>query len=280
MLYYVCTKFVGRYIVAKRWTYREDYIVCKYVDEHDVFISNQDKYELMLVLKGHGYDRSLEAVGKRVFDYQLLLTKRDSNYANEQERRISELFIADSNMSRAQRWIDRYIDEIYFGDDLCDEEDMIDSSMAFSNNVANQTSQYLAIDTPMVNKSFYEVFDELLKQYFENHKDEKKTDGKIKKEFKDALEKDYAVPINTFNAIRREKYDTVSRKVLFRLCFALELNYEDAKKLLESVGYDFRRNVKSEVVIESILKCDNPRRFIIGEIDATLERHKCSRLFT
>ena len=56
--------------------------------------------------------------------------------------------------------------------------------------------------------------------------------------------------------------------------------YEDAKKLLGSVGYDFRRNVKSEVVIESILKCDSPRRFIIGEIDATLERHKCSKLFS
>jgi hypothetical protein len=59
----------------------------------------------------------------------------------------------------------------------------------------------------------------------------------------------------------------------------LELDYEDAKRLLESVGYDFRRNVKFEVVIESILKCDSPRRFIIGEIDATLERHGCSRLF-
>jgi hypothetical protein len=110
-------------------------------------------------------------------------------------------------------------------------------------------------------------------------KDNKKTMGAVKKEFKDALVRDYAVPINTFNAIRREKYDTVSRKVLFKLCFALELDYEDARKLLQSVGYDFRRNVKFEVVIESILKCDSPRRFIIGEIDATLERHNCSMLW-
>lgn len=266
--------------MAQRWTFQEDYIVCKYVDEHDVFISDQDKHELMLILKEYGYDRSPEAVSRRVYDYRLLLTNRDSNRANEQERRIAELFIEGSKMSMAQKWIDRYVDEVYCGEDLCKEDDILDSSMEFLNNDTNQTSQYLAIDIPVVKKSFYEVFDELLKQYFENHKDEKKTDGKIKKEFKDALERDYAVPINTFNAIRREKYDTVSRKILFRLCFALELSYEDAKKLLGSVGYDFRRNVKSEVVIESILKCDSQRRFIIGEIDATLERHKCSKLFS
>ena len=266
--------------MAQKWTYNEDYIVCKYVEEHDLFISNQEKHELMSILREHGYDRSLEAIRKRVLDYQFLLTKRDSNYANEQERRIAELFVEGSTMARAQRWIDHYVDEVYHEDDLCEEEDIIDSSLISLNNTIDKTSQYLTIEVPMVSQSFYEVFDELLNQYYESHKDEKKTIGKIKKEFKDALEKDYAVPINTFNAIRREKYDTVSRKVLFRLCFALELNYEDAKKLLESVGYNFRRNIKSEVVIESILKCDSPRRFIIGEIDATLERHKCSKLFS
>ena len=266
--------------MAQRWSYREDYIVCKYVYEHDILISNQDQSNLMFVLKEQGYDRGHKAVSKRVYDYQFLLTGREAKYANEQERRIAELFIASSRMYRAQGWIDSYVDEVYCVDDTCCEDDIIDESMKGLNDSPNGTSQYLIIDAPMVKKSFYDIFGELLNNYFENHKDKKKTLGAIKKEFKDALVRDYAVPINTFNAIRREKYDTVSRKVLFRLCFALELNYEDAKRLLESVGYDFRRNVKSEVVIEAILKCDSPRRFIIGEIDATLERHKCSRLFS
>ena len=265
--------------MAQRWSYREDYIVCKYVDEHDVFISDQELYNLTSILKDEGYERSTEAVSKRVCDYQFLLTGRDSKYANEQERRIVELFINGSPMAKTQQWIDNYVSQVYSGDNLCGKEDIIDDSMTFLNNAADQKPQYLSIDTPIVEDNFYDVLDELLEKYYEKHKDNKKTMGAVKKEFKDALVRDYAVPINTFNAIRREKYDTVSRKVLFRLCFALELDYEDARKLLQSVGYDFRRNVKFEVVIESILKCDSPRRFIIGEIDATLERHNCSMLF-
>ncbi len=267
--------------MAQRWSYKEDYIVCKYVYEHVVFISNQELYDLELVLKEQGYSRSHEAVSKRVYDYQFLLTGRDAKYANEQECRIAELFIEGSQISRIQNWIDSYVDEVYCGDCLDGEDnDIIDDSIIFSNNATSQLPQYLIIDTPMVKDSFYNVFNELYGQYLEKHKDGKKTVGAIKKAFKDALVIDYEVPINTFNAIRREKYDTVSRPVLFKLCFALELSYEDAKRLLESVGYDFRRNVKSEVVIEAILKCDSPRRFIISEINATLERHKCSRLFS
>lgn len=265
--------------MAQRWTYREDYIVCKYVDEHDVFVSEPEFNDLVLTLEEEGHERSLEAVRKRVYDYQLLLTGRDSKYANDQERRIAELFVQDTPMAQAQRWINSYVNEVYIDEGCCDESDIMDGTTTFLNNVPNQTTQYLTIDTPIVESTFYVVLDELLEKYYAKHKDERKTWGAVKKEFKDALEKDYAVPINTFNAIRREKYETVSRKVLFRLCFALELDYEDAKRLLESVGYGFRRNVKFEVVIESILKCDSPRRFIIGEIDATLERHGCSRLF-
>ena len=266
--------------MAQRWTYKEDYIVCKYVNEHDVFVSSQEIHNLVSALKEEGYERSYEAVSKRVYDYQFLLTGQNSKYANEQEHRVAELFIADSNMSRTQKWIDCYVDEVYCVDDLCEADDMTDSSILFLNGTTNQTSQYLMIDTPEIKKTFYTVFDELLTQYFEKHKDKKKTDGAIKKEFKDALALYYAVPTNTFNAIRREKYDTVSRRVLFRLCFALELSHGDAKRLLESVGYDFRRNIKEEVVIEAILKCDSSRRFITGEIDATLEKHGCSKLFS
>ena len=265
--------------MSHRWSYREDYLVCKFVDNHDVFVSDQELYALVSILKENGYERSYEAVSKRVYDYKFLLTGRDSKYANEQERRIAEFFTYGSQMAQVQSWITDYVDEVYCDDNFEGEDDIIDASMSFLNGATNHTSQYLTIDKPIVESTFYEVLTELLDKYYAKHKDGKKTDGAIKKEFKDALVRDYAIPINTFNAIRREKYDTVSRKILFRLCFALELDYEDARRLLSSVGYGFRRNVKSEVVIESILKCESPRRFIIGEIDATLERHGCSTLF-
>ena len=90
----------------------------------------------------------------------------------------------------------------------------------------------------------------------------------------------YGINGNTFDAIKREKYDTVSRTTILKLCFALELDYADAKRLMESVGYDFRRNVKSEVVIEAILQSNSHRRFIVSEIDETLNKYANTRLFS
>ena len=163
--------------MARRWTYREDYIVCKYVDENDVFISEQEIYNLVLMLKEEGYERSCEAVSKRVYDYQFLLTRRESKYANEQEYRIAELFIEDSQMAKAQRWINNYVNEVYCDDGLCNENDILDSSMSSFSNVPNQMSQYLPIDIPMVEDTFYNVLDELLNKYYTKHKDDKKNNG-------------------------------------------------------------------------------------------------------
>ena len=73
---------------------------------------------------------------------------------------------------------------------------------------------------------------------------------------------------------------TVTRTTILKLCFALELDYADAKRLMESVGYDFRRNIKAEVVIKAILKCDSPRRFIVSEVDETLYEHAKVTLFS
>ncbi len=265
--------------MAQRWSFEEDYIVCQYVDEHDIFISSQEIDNIVIALKDKGYNRSREAVSKRVYDYQFLLTGREANYAIEQEYRVSEWFVRDSQMAKTQQWIDKYVEEVYCVDETSCEEDTQNVGIEFLNNMPCDKIQYIDIGEPVLENSFKQVLDELLKTYYIQHGEEGKTIWKVKQEFKDDLELTYGIPVNTFNAIHREKYDTVSKKVIFKLCFALKLNYEDAKRLLSSAGYRFRRNVKSEVVIESILKCDSPRRFVIGEIDQTLERHKCKKLF-
>jgi hypothetical protein len=261
--------------MAKRWTFKEDYIVCQYVDEHDIFISSRDLDSIVIMLKEQGYDRTRNSVTQRVYDYQKLLTGLKECYVVEQERRVSEWFIRDSQMDSAQRWISRYVEEVYCEENTSGIDDEQDVRVEFTNN----TSKYIAIDTPVLESSFKQVLDELLEVYYTNHTTKGKTIWKVKQEFKDDLELTYGVPMNTFNAIHREKYDTVSKKVILKLCFALNLSYEDAERLLSSAGYRFRRNVKFEVVIASILKCNSPRRFIIGEIDQTLERHKCKTLF-
>ena len=68
--------------MAQRWSLKEDYIVCKFVYEHDVFISAQDLHCLVLELKENGFDRGKVAVNKRVYNYQYLLTNREATVYN------------------------------------------------------------------------------------------------------------------------------------------------------------------------------------------------------
>ena len=140
-------------------------------------------------------------------------------------------------------------------------------------------SQYLPIQAVEVKGKFGWVLDDLLEKYYAKHQTGKKTLGAVKKEFKNDLATVYGISLDTFNAIHRDKYQSISKKILFKLCFALELEYEEAKMLLESAGLDFKRSNKFELVIEAILKCDSHRRFIICEIDETLERNGCEPLF-
>ena len=260
--------------MAPRWTFKEDYTICKFVDEHDIFISSQEFSDLTVMLKELGFERSENAIFKRVRDFQYLLTGQNTNKITDQERIVSKSFVYGSHIAETYRWIDRYVEEVYRPNGMDDEH-----AFLMDDNL-NNNSQFLSIEQLEVKQSFYEVFHELLDNYYAKHKTGKKTLGAVKKEFRDSLVINYCVSGNTFDAIRRQKYDTVSRKILFRLCFALELDYVNAKRLLESVGFDFRRNVKEEVVVEAILKCESPRRFIIGEIDETLEKNGCNRLFS
>lgn len=257
----------------RRWSIIEDSIVCKFLYDNDIFISAQDMEFLLLKLKEHNFNRSKESVSKRVHNFQYLLTDRQARYATEQERIVAEGVLGESQILDAQNWISGYTKEVYRPGKLTDE------SHYCLDDIAGTASHYLSIQTSDVTESFYNVFDELLNKYYDKHINDKKTLGAVKKAFKDDLVTNYGISIDTFNAIRREKYDTVSRRMLFKLCFALELDYEDAKKLLASVGYDFRRNIKFEVVIEGILRCESHRRFIVWEVNDTLEQNGCEWLF-
>jgi DNA-binding Xre family transcriptional regulator len=258
--------------MAKRWTIEEDYIVCKYCMENRWAFSSDIDIEIMgdLLQKAGFSSRSKIAIKKRSRNYDDLIAHIPTPYATNQEYYVLEmLYIQPQTYS----WIDQYIAEVYRPGELIES-----LGIYLEDNVLN-VSNYLPIENTEVKTSFYNVLDELLEKYYDKYKDDKKTRGAIKKQFKDSLTTTYGVSIDTFNSIRREKYGTVSRKILFKLCFALELNYDDAKRLLESIGLDFRRNEKEEVVIEAILKCNSSRRFIIYEINDTLERNGCKPLF-
>lgn len=258
--------------MAQRWTFEEDYIVCKYcIENRWAYSSDVDVENIKALLEQYGYlSRSNLAVKKRARNYEYMIGGTTPPSTTNQEREVLEVVYSAIQKSN---WIERYVEEEYRPGETTDDLDY-----CITGKIQN-SSQYLPIEPIEIKKTFYEVLDELLEKYYEKHKEDKKTRGAVKKQFKDSLVLTYGVSIDTFNSIRREKYETVSRRILFRICFALELDYEDVKRLLESIGYGFRHNKKEEVVIEGIFKCSSPRRFIISEIDDTLKRNGCRALF-
>ncbi len=259
--------------MAKRWSINEDYIVCKYcVENQCAFTNDVDIEEMRSKLEKAGFsNRSASAIKTRARNYDYLIGGYvDSPCMSDRECEVLDLVYGGMQRSR---WIDRYIEEIYRPIECAD-----DIYYSFGHEAPNM-SQFLDIGEVEAQPSFYDVLDELLEKYYAKHKKDGKTRGAVIKSFKDSLTTIYGVSIDTFNSIRREKYDTVSRKNIFKLCFALELDYEDANRFLASIGMEFRHNRKEEAVYEAILRCDSTRRFIISEIDDTLERHGCKPLF-
>ena len=258
--------------MAKRWSLNEDYIVCKYcVENGGVSSSDVDVEELRAKLVRAGFStRSNLAIKNRSKNYECLIGRHiESPNMTDQEREVIELVYGGLQIAN---WVDARVEESYNAECFDDDVYSVDNS-------SSDLSHYLPIGEVSVQPSFRDVLDELMDQYYLKHKDECKTLGALKKLFKDSLTLTYGVSIDTFNSIHREKYETVSRKNMFKLCFALELDYEDAKRLLASIGLEFRHNKKEEVVYEAIFRCSSERRFVISEIDDTLERNGCAPLF-
>ena len=258
--------------MAKRWSINEDYIVCKYCVENRWAYSSDVEIEwIKALLENAGFpSRSNMSIKRRARNYDYLIGGRDTFHATPQEREVLDIVF---NGSQRSGFIDRYVKEVYRPNEVTGEMEA-----HLEDNMKN-SSCYLPISKPEVKSTFYSVLNELLEKYYKKYEQEGKTRGAVKKQFKDSLTLTYGVSIDTYNSIHRAKYKTVSKRILFKLFFALELDYEDAKRLLESLGLDFQRSELEEVIIEAMLQCDSSRRFVIYEINDTLERHGCKPLF-
>ena len=65
---------------------------------------------------------------------------------------------------------------------------------------------------------------------------------------------DVGMKQDTFSSIRRGKYPTISRENVFRICFGLRLNYDNATMLMRSCGIIFREEQVLDTVVEYHLK--------------------------
>ena len=163
MLYYGCTNFCCRCIMAQRWTIEEDYIVCKYCVENSfAFTSNVDIENIRLKLVKAGFpNRSNRAIKIRARDYDYLVGGYvDSPSMSDREREVVNLVYSGLQVSS---WIDSYVEKLYRASEF------VDAVNGYFDPNGNNVLQYLDIGEVTVQPSFYNILDELLEKYYVKH---------------------------------------------------------------------------------------------------------------
>ena len=77
--------------MAQRWSFEEDYIVCRFSFEYLCRCFSKKELDLFILeLKEHGFaDRSFNAINKRVRDYQDVFVGRPDNLVTERVKAIA-----------------------------------------------------------------------------------------------------------------------------------------------------------------------------------------------
>ena len=167
--------------MSQRWTLKEDYIVCDFCQKNrnkdlDIVID-----ELVSVLEERGCNsRSKSAILRRAREYDKLFGGYEGSDITKQ---VLNTFEDLPRRTEMYRWVDSYVAEHYSPHSLIETEES--ETIGVSNNL----SQYLDIEPIEVKESFYMVFNDLLNKYYEKHKTDNKTRGKVKKEFRDSLDR-------------------------------------------------------------------------------------------
>ena len=265
--------------MAQRWSFKEDYIVAKYCLENPwAYTSDEDVEEIMVQLKNAGYGfRSTSAVTKRAHDYELLQRNVEYLSISSRQKNVYRMIYNLHNNIGLSKFVSQYLAEVYqsktTSDSIIDEE-------IFEG--INQGDSFIPLDIPKLKPSFREILEEFIERFYsENTKQEtsKEKKKKLKNKLKSELYNWY-INENTFNAIKRGKYPTVTRENVFRICFGLRLSYEESRRLMDSAGHQFRRDEKLDVVVEAILASENPKRYNAKEIEATIYHYTGLSLLT
>lgn len=231
MLYYGNTKFVWRYIMAKRWTMAEDLIVYKYcVENRWAFSSDTDIEMISKLLKEAGFaSRSNIAIKKRASDYDNLISGQHSQYIAGSIRERYEFFKGNQYRDHYERL------QAFINQKDCHEKDLTDFDIC---DLTADNAMH------MVHTVKGCPFTQVLAEYIENSEITPKS----------RIYLDVNMSEDSFSAIKRGKYKEVAKESLFKICFGLRLHLDDAVILMESCGRTFDYSNVLDVVVEYFLR--------------------------
>ena len=265
--------------MAQRWSFKEDFIIAKYCfGDSWAYSSDQSVEEMVRLLKEAGYEkRTNSAVKKRARDYETLRWNFECPNISRQEKRAYTLVDIISNEERFFRNIPQYTSEK--SSEKEQAEDLLDERLLLN---FDRTEQLISVELPKAAPAFQYILEGMMDSFYMRKMGDEK-DTKKRKAIKNKAKRDFYkfyINENTFNAIRRGKYPTVKRENIFRICFGLELSYEEAKRLMGSAGFEFDLSEALDRAVVGILTYDGKARFDPGEIETTIYHFAKTSLLT
>jgi hypothetical protein len=225
--------------MAKRWSFKEDYIVCKFAYENAwLCIFEDDLDRLMLELKEAGFcSRSEVAISKRIREYQCLFRGEESSYATSQILSTYHVFMYRLNNDSLYESIKSFISETFNPDEVFNDSK---DTGAINKNIF---SEHNDLTNYVHTIEYCSTFPMVLQKFI---------DQKGFKKHKEIYDK-ISMKQDTFSSILRGKYTVVKKENVLRLCVGLTLSVDEAEELMESAGYLFSRGIMMDVVVKAFL---------------------------
>lgn len=232
--------------MAQRWSFEEDYIVCRFSFEYlDRYVSGQALDLLIIELKEHGHtDRSFNAINKRVRDYQEIFVGRPDYLATEQVKAIAAAYMNrmenPGRLKELQLCIDKMLQR---NEDECcfDNDDIFASDTQQLHHLVN-----LEPSAPS--------FKELVLSHMRK---KNLTETEV---YKGAFVSRYTFS-HIMNGrkgknVKPDKGDkaNVSQRTAMQLCIGLKLTYEEAVYFMSCAGHAFKPNEDVDRVVVACLK--------------------------
>lgn len=224
--------------MAQRWTMAEDRIIYKYCVENRWAFSSDDEVECMkAMLEDAGFlSRSSMAIKNRAREYDSLIGEWYFPYVTSKIRSRYEIFTSEyfrKHYSELQSFIKQKNNCAKNQDD-------------FNRLVLNSDNLHHIVHVAKGRK-----FLDVLEDYIQR--------SGIKPRSK--MYRDVNMSEDSFSAIRRGKYKTISRENIFKICFGLRLHYDDAVILMKSCGCALQEGEVLDSVVEYFLR-QGPRKKI------------------
>ena len=232
--------------MARRWTFEEDYIVCRFsFDYTGMRVPEIELESLVLELREHGFvDRSFNAISRRVHDYQDVFFRRPDYLVAEQIK-----LLADAYMNRQQnkgrfKELKLCIDRMLQHDG---DEDWLENEDLFSSGA--QQLHYL-VDL----ESSAPSFKDLLRFHMRT---KNLTETEV---YKGSFVSRYTFS-HIINGRKGKNVDpnnadkaNVSQRTAMQLCIGLKLSYEEAVYFMSCAKHAFSPNDDVDRVVVACLK--------------------------